>query len=136
MSEAQKSKHVPENINDEWEHDLHPDSMAGQNHGIESSLAELEAPTAFDLKEVQEHLFGLSSEELKRIPVLPAGTRLKQGATYIDLNDPSREQFSAMGNQEASADNCYVPKTEVDHELWNLLTGVQDPNRLDQSSHA
>ena len=40
-----------------------------------------------------------------------------------------------MGNQEASADNWYVPKTEVDHELWNLLTGVQDPNRLDQSSH-
>ena len=136
MSEAQKSKHVPENINDEWEHDLHPDSMAGQNHGIESSLAELEAPTAFDLKEVQDHLFGFSSDELKRIPVLPVGTRLKQGATYIDLNDPNREQFSAMGNQEASADNWYLPKTEVDHELWNLLTDVQDPNRLDQFSHA
>ena len=136
MSEAQKSKHVPENINDEWEHDLHPDSMAGQNHGIESSLSELEAPTAFDLKEVQEHLFGFSSDELKRIPVLPVGTRLKQGATYIDLNDPNWEQFSAMGNQEASADNWYAPKTEVDHELWNLLTDVQDPNRLDQFSHA
>ncbi len=110
--------------------------MAGQNHGIESAIAEPEVSTAFDLKEVQEHLFGLTSDELKRIPILPAGTRLKQGATYLDLNDPNREQFSAMGNQEASADNWYVPKSEVDHELWNLLTGVQDPHRLDQSSHA
>ena len=41
-----------------------------------------------------------------------------------------------MGNQESSADNWYLPKTEVDHELWNLLTGVEDPNRLDQFSHA
>ncbi|MBM0743124.1 hypothetical protein JOY44_16165 [Phormidium sp. CLA17] len=134
MSDAQKSKHVPENIDDEWQHDLHPNPMAGQNHGIETSAAELEAPTAFDLKEVHQHLSDLSSEELKRIRVLPAGTRLKQGATYIDLNDPKREQFSAMGNQEAGSNNWYVPKTEVDYELWNLLTGVQDPNRLDQST--
>lgn len=109
--------------NDEWQHDLNPDPMAGQNHGIDGSIVELEAPNAFDLKEVHQHLSRFSSDELRRIKVLPTGVRLKQGATYIDLNDPERKEFTAMGNQEAGADNWYVPKTEVDYELWNRLTG-------------
>jgi len=29
----------------------------------------------------------------------------------------------------AGSDNWYVPKTEVDYQLWNRLTGVQNPEQ-------
>ena len=32
---------------------------------------------------------------------------------------------------EATANHWYVPKTEVGYVLWNRLTGVQNPERLD-----
>jgi len=31
-----------------------------------------------------------------------------------------------MGSMEAGSDNWYVPKTEVDYQLWNRLT-VAEP---------
>jgi hypothetical protein len=31
---------------------------------------------------------------------------------------------------EAGPENWYVPKSEIDYQLWNLLIGVDNPERL------
>lgn len=121
---------------DEFQQDLNPDPMAGQNHGLEGSHPEKDAPNASEIKELHSLLEGYTNSDLKQIPVLPQGSRLEQGAKYIDLNDPERKEFTAIGNMEAGRDNYYVPKTEVDYQLWNRLTGVQNPERLGEASES
>lgn len=64
--------------------------------------------------------------------LLPQGSRLEQGAKYIDLMDSERKEFTAMGGMAAGANNWYVPKTGVSYWLWNRLIGVQNPERLDE----
>jgi len=119
---------------DEWQQDLNPNPMAGRNVGLEGPHPEKDAPTAYRIKELHDQLADFTRDELRQIPVMPQGSRLEQGATYIDLKDPERRGFTAMGNMEAGPDNWYVPKTEVDYQLWNRLTGVQNPERLGEAS--
>jgi hypothetical protein len=122
MAETQKVGRPNDAQMDEWEQDLHPNPTAGQNHGLETAEAEKTAPSAYDLKELHEHLEEFANSDLKQITVLTGGTRLQQGATYVDLMDSNREEFTAMGNMEVEAGHYYVPKTEVDYRIWNRLT--------------
>ncbi|MBD2465056.1 hypothetical protein H6G89_29035 [Oscillatoria sp. FACHB-1407] len=132
MTDMQKQGKPTDQRADEWQRDLNPNSLENRN-GLEGAQFEKASPTAYDIKELHRHLADYSDDELKRIVVLPTGTRLKEGATYIDLEDPERQEFTAIGGVEATPDHWYVPKTEVDYPLWNRLTGVNDPERLDQS---
>ncbi|HZU81060.1 MAG TPA: hypothetical protein VE991_14165, partial [Acidimicrobiales bacterium] len=61
------------------------------------------------------------------------GTHLDQGSTYLDLADPNAQPFTARGGMVAGPDSLIVPKDEVDYLLWNRLTGVSNPERLDES---
>ncbi len=121
---------------DQWQQDLNPQPMAGKNYGLEGPHPEQNAPTAYDVKDIHRQLEGYTDDELKQIPVLPQGSRLEQGATYIDLKDPERTEFTAMGGMEAGSDNWYVPKTEVGYQLWNRLIGVQNPERLGEANES
>jgi hypothetical protein len=115
---------------DPYQQDLNPEAAAGQDFGLIGPHPEKEHPrTAYDVKEAHRQLEGFTDDSLKRIPILPAGSRLEQGATYLDLRDPSRREFTAIGAMRAGTDNLYVPKSEVDYQLWNLLRGVTDPAR-------
>lgn len=114
---------------DEWERDLHPNAMAGQNTGPVSSRQERGIQTAYDRKDVHRSLDGFADDDLKQIPILPEGTRLQQGATYVDLADGNREEFTAMGGMTAEANHVYVPKDEVPYPLWNRLIGEEKPGR-------
>jgi hypothetical protein len=118
---------------EEYRRDLNPDAMAGQNVGLVGADAEKQSRTAHDLKAVQRQFVGLTDDELKQIPILDRGTRLQQGAAYLDLNDLDRGEFKALGNMEAGRDNWYVPKSEVDYQLWNRLIGVDNPERLGEA---
>lgn len=131
MAEMQKQGRPNDRKPDEWEQDLHPNPMAGRNQGLEGPHPEKDdVPNAYEIKELHNSILeGYTDDELKQIPVLPTGTRLEQGAKYIDLIDPERQEFTAMGGMEAGSDNKYVPKTEVDYQLWNRLKGVQNPER-------
>jgi hypothetical protein len=111
-----------------YRHDLNPDPVAGQNHGLHRS-GEL-GPSAYDVKDVHQTWRDLSDADLKQIPVLPEGTRLEQGAVYLDLNDPARGEIKALGNMEAGPQHRYVAKHAVDYQLWNALIGVDNPERL------
>jgi hypothetical protein len=134
MAQTQKQGQPNDQNQDEWEQDLHPNAIAGQNSGVASSQPEKDAPNASDIKELHSLLEGYTNDELQQIKVLPLGTRLQQGAKYIDLMDQQRKEFTAMGNMEAGSDNMYVPKTEVDYQLWHRLTGVQKPDVMGEAS--
>ena len=67
---------------------------------------------------------------------MPRGSRLEQGATYVDLQDPQLREIKAMGNMEAGPNNWYVPKSEVDYQLWNRLIGITNPERLGDADEA
>jgi len=118
-------KHPPE-----YQRDLNPDAAAGINYGGVGPHPEKDNPrTAYDVKEAHRLLTNFSDDQLKRLPILPAGSRLEQDATYINLADPDRKEFKALGNMEAGPGDLMVPKSEVDYQLWNLLRGVTDPAR-------
>jgi len=113
-----------------WQQDLNPNALAGQNVDTLGPHPELNGPTAFDVKAVHRRLHDFSDDQLKSIPVLPAGTRLEQGATYIDLHADEWEEFKALGNMEAGPQNWYVPKSAVHYAIWNRLIGVDNPERV------
>lgn len=119
---------------DQWREDLNPNFLAGQNHGVLDPHPGRGSHTLYDYKDIQRQLHGLSDAELKRIPVMPVGSRLAQGATYIDLYDQNAQPFTATGNMTATEDNLFIPKEDVDYLLWNQLTGVQNPARLDEAT--
>lgn len=113
----------------EYRDDLNPHPLAGQNT-MAADQKEKNAPTAYDVKEIHQQFSGFTDDELKCIPVLPAGMRLQQGATYVDLQDEQLKEFSARGDMEAGEGNYYVPKSEVDYQLWNRLTGIDNAERV------
>lgn len=115
---------------------MHRNSRAGQNTGLEGPSPENEAPTAFKIKELDEQLADYTSDELKQISVLPPGSRLKQGATYINLKDPARREFTATAEMKADSSNWYVPKIETNYLLWNRLIRVENPKRLGEANES
>jgi hypothetical protein len=60
---------------------------------------------------------------------VPRGERLAQGAVYVDLNDPQLREITATGDMSAGEYQWYVPKREVDYQLWNRLIGITNPER-------
>jgi hypothetical protein len=109
---------------DEFDHDLHPDHMAGQNLGNRGEDDERSSRTAFDVKDLHRALEGFNDDELKQIPVLDGGARLRQGATYMDL-DRKRSEFTATGQMAVEHDRAVVPKDRVPYWLWNRLKGEE-----------
>jgi hypothetical protein len=117
---------------EEYRRDLNPDAMAGQNIGGDDERARKVGRTAYDVKQLHRGVLNdLQDDALKQIPVLETGTRLKQGATYIDLNRREQGEITATGDMMAGAEHCYVAKDDTPYWIWNLLRGVKDPERLD-----
>ena len=115
---------------DEWQQDLNPDMLAGINRSDLGADAAEQPLTAGNIGDLKRALPEFTKDELKQIPVLPPGTRLEQGATYIDLATPDRREFTATADIEAGPHNWFVPKSETDYQLWNRLIGVTNPERL------
>ncbi|HEY3393921.1 MAG TPA: hypothetical protein VGK58_14510 [Lacipirellulaceae bacterium] len=113
-----------------YQQDLNPNASKGINWGFVGPHPEKENPrTAYDAKEIHNFLREMPDEELQRIPVLPVGARLESNATYINLRDISRREFTAEGYEEVGADDWIVPKKEVDYQLSNRLIGETNPAR-------
>ena len=116
---------------DEWQRDLNPDHLAGQNIGNETDNREAAQAdrTAFHLRKAGLDLGPIPDEDLKQVPVLAVGTRLQQGATYVDLMHNPAEEFTARGDDEARPGHAYVPKDRVPYEVWNRLIGEPKPGQ-------
>lgn len=118
----------------EWEGDLNPHDLAGENHGaVDPHPGKASGRTAADVKSLHERLPDLSNDDLKQIPLVPEGARLLQGATYLDLAGADHREFTATAESVAAPGTLYVAKSEVGYTLWNRLIGVQNPSRLDQA---
>jgi hypothetical protein len=113
---------------DEWQRDLNPHHLAGQNIGAVGDAAEATRGTAFHLRKRGMDLGPLDDNDLKQVPILESGARLQQGATYIDLTDPVPTEFKASGDLIAAPNRAYAPKDKVPYEIWNRLTGKADEN--------
>jgi hypothetical protein len=114
---------------DDYDRDLHPDTMAGQNIGTAGQHPEKHARTAHDIKVLHARYRDWADSDLKQIPVVPDGSRLEQSATYIDLAASEPREFTATGAIQAESGRWYVPKSEVPYELWNRLLGVKNVTR-------
>lgn len=114
---------------DEFDRDLHPHLTEGLNRPA-GEHSEWNAPSARDIKAVHRRLHDLPDSDLKNIPIVPAGRRLEQGATYVDLKRPDCREFTATGDMVAEPGHWYVPKHAVDYQLWNVLIGVDNPERI------
>lgn len=108
----------PEPEGDDFAADIAPETTQGTLGGH----ADQSAPATGD-KALRTRLTMLDADELARLAVIEPGVRLEQGGTYLDLDDPDRGPFKAIGSQVATQDNRYVAKRDVDHELWNRLVG-------------
>jgi hypothetical protein len=96
--------------------------MAGQNISGAAEAHERMTRTGHDVKPVHRALKEFSDDELKQIPILDAGTRLRQGATYLDLE---RGEFTATGEMSVGLDQNVVPKEGVHYDTWNKLIGEE-----------
>jgi hypothetical protein len=122
----------PQQNEDFDEEDLRPDNLAGEDHGPQLLSREF-GLTAYDVKDLHTKLADLTDDELKNIVIVPLGSRLEQGAKYIDLQHLEQGEFVALADMVADEDHYYVPKKETDYLLWNRLNQVSNPARLDES---
>ena len=98
-------------------------TMKGQNIGATGNYPEKQRRTAKDVKPLHERFSQWLDSDLDQVPILPAGVRLEQGATYLNLNDRQPMEFVATGGMEAGPDHFYVAKSDVPYQLWNRLLG-------------
>jgi hypothetical protein len=113
---------------DAYEGDLHPAAHAGQNHG-ETALDAANVKPASSIKALRNRLSGFERAELHEILVLLEGSRLQQGATYLDLDEPFPEPFTATGGMVVEKGQVLVCKSDTPYALWNRLIGLTEPER-------
>jgi hypothetical protein len=113
---------------DEFDRDLHPNRSAGQNEQAPAD-GETGSRTAYDMRHLHRALSEISDDELRAVPVLPAGARLQQGATYLKLEAAEPREITATGDMEVGLNEVYVPKAEVPYMTYNRLRGIEDPRR-------
>ena len=116
----------------DFDEDLHPAPFAGNNNE-QSPHPEKYAPTAESYKDLHERFPQFRNDELRELPILPPGTRLEQGAKYCDLREDQPREFAATAEIVAGENNLFVPKSEVDYQLWNRLIGVDNPERTGEA---
>jgi hypothetical protein len=114
---------------DEWQQDLNPNHMAGQNTGTLSDDATRGERTALNLRKQGWNGGNLDDNELKQIPLVREGARLQQGATYVDLTSTQPHEFTATGEMAADGDHAYAPKDRVPYQIWNRLLGREKPGQ-------
>jgi len=116
-------------VSEDFDRDLRPNSQP-------EDLAELDdenlREAAYNNKDIVNAYPQLTKDELKRLIILPEGTGLEQGSTYYDLKDRARGEFTAANGNSTGPENWYIAKSQVDYPLWNRITGIDNPERLDQ----
>jgi hypothetical protein len=122
-----RHKHPPE-----WEQDLNPDHMGGQNVQPDSPADDPQRRTARDVKELGIELEGVFTDsELREIPLVAEGARLEVGATYLDLASPASQPFTASDKMVAAPGSLLVRHSEVPTMYWNRLVGHRDVERTE-----
>lgn len=123
MANQQQTGKPDEGADAPFESNLSP-NPAAPSQGNETHEMDRFDQTAYDIAELQDRLVTLSGVELRQVPVLKAGAQLRAGATYINLNDAKRTEFTGTENMTVEPGAYIVPKDKVSYDLWNRLTNV------------
>ena len=135
LHENHRDQNTPQNRRDpsEVDDDLTVNNHTGENSGMRS-LPSDDAQSANTIKSMHSTtLADLTNDELKSVQILPEGTRLQQGAKYLDLHHLEQGEFAATAEMVAGPENAYVSKKETGYMLWNRLNQVDTPARLDEA---
>jgi hypothetical protein len=106
-----------------------PKAVNGEQNGVGTVEREVQVQTAYDVKEIHRSLSGFTDDDLKQIPIVPEGTHLDQGGTYIDLAEERPSEVKVNAGVVARAGNYYVPKNRVPYTIWNRLIGEAKPGQ-------
>ncbi len=112
----------------DFDADLHHNNQAGENRGKQVDYSR----SAADIKELNGFR-GMSNGELNEVVLVPTGSRLEQGATYLNLSKPEQGTFVATSEMVAEPGNYLVAKKALDYVIWNRLTGVTNEDRINES---
>lgn len=96
---------------------LHADNHTGQQGMMPADDALIEGT---EIKALYEMLPDFHKDELRRVLVVPPGTRLSQGDVFCDLRFRESGELVAHGEEEVH-EELLVPKKAVDYEIWNKL---------------
>lgn len=121
-----------ERIDRELERDFHKDIPAGEDVDSRAPHSEYMGLNADQIKGLRGRLPGLTDGELEQLPVEPEGYQLRQGSTYVNLDDPNLTPFTAMGSERVKQGQAIVPKSATGYVLWNRIVGVTTPEQLDE----
>ncbi len=129
--EHERAAHKQARENDKSDEALNTAVLHADNHIGQAGLLPTDPGLAEGsaIKEVYRLLPDWHKDELRRLSVVPRGTRLQQGDVYCDLRAPMRGELVAHGEEEVH-DELLVPKKGTDYEIWNKLlsSGHISPN--------
>jgi hypothetical protein len=125
--EMLQSQHL---LPDKGEQDVTSDLFAGSTAGMREPYEEQPMLTAYEITFLRRRLCGFCNADLKQIPVLPAGSSLKQGALYLDLTEHPPCAFTAHAGMKVAPEHFYVPQHLVPDRLWCRLLGRPQPDPL------
>lgn len=111
---------------EEADHDLRPSGADEQRFGEVPLDRMAHERTAADVKDLHRRLTRLTRDELRRINLLPAGTHLQAGETYLDLRQLDAGEFVAGMERTVEPDEEIVAKHELDYQMGDYLSGQAD----------
>jgi hypothetical protein len=103
--------------------DLTANDRAGMNHGIEGLHPEWVSRSGKGIERIERiegveelhtRLAALTNDQLERLIILPAGSRLKQGAKYLDLEHLEQGEFVATARMTVKPRRRLVAKHDTD----------------------
>ena len=102
---------------------LHTDQHTGQQSILPTNTDDRNAA---DDKGVYNllHQSGWHKDEIRRVLLVPRGTRLVMGNTYLDLRNPAGGELTAHGEEEVH-DEWLVSKRDTDYEIWDKLKAMR-----------
>jgi hypothetical protein len=109
---------VPRGTSHRWEV-----LMAANEH---DPLPRRDRRTALDVVHDHRVLHDLAAELLRQIPLLPDGATLSRRAEYLDLHDPARADFRALGDEVVRPGQRMVARAEVSPDAWRALLDACD----------
>jgi len=102
---------------------VNAEALHSVNHtGQEAMGTDQEEPRdGSQIKAVYELLPDWHKDELRRLTIVPTGTRLQAGDVFCDLRTPDRGELVAHGEEQVGGE-LLVAKRGTDYEIWNKLT--------------
>jgi hypothetical protein len=82
--------------------------------------------TALEVQHEHRVLHDLSADLLRQIPLISDGASLARRGEYLDLHDPAKADFRALGGEVVRPGQRVVARSEVSAEAWRALLDACD----------